>query len=403
MIIYGKEALYNKLIQKRIRVKKRYVFYDAKETIKDLGISTPPQLKYFSSTLGWCAKGVDALADRLSFREFKNDEFMFNEIFNANNKDIFVDSAIVDSLIASCSFVFIQATDNYPLLQVITADSATGVIDPRTYLLTEGYAVLEWNKTRTLPKREAYFLPGHIEYYEDGKLTEIVETPYTYIPLVPIIYKPSAARPFGHSRITRACMDHTASAIRTIKRSEIGAEFFSYPQKYVTGLARDADAMEKWKATMSSLITFTKDEEGDHPILGQFAAQSMEPHLAQLKMFASLFAGEVGLTLDDIGFNTENPSSAEAIKASHDILRLTADKAKKKYGSNLLNVGLVAASIRNSSDISRDSLVNVIPVWEPTFAPDINALGALGDAVNKLQQSFPDYFTADKLSELTGI
>lgn len=403
MQIVGLEYLKEKLKSKQRQVKKRYVFYDAHETVRDLGISTPPELRYFMSTLGWCAKGVDSLADRLSFREFKNDSFMFNDIFRANNQDILVDSAILESLIASCSFVFVQATDNLPKLQVVDAYSATGIIDPVTCLLTEAYAVLEWDKSKTTAIRSAYMTPGRIEFHERGKVTSVTATPYNYIPLVPIVFRPSASRPFGHSRISRACMDYTCSAIRTIKRSEIAAEFFSYPQKYVTGLADDAEPMEKWKATMSSMLTFTKDDDGDHPVLGQFAAQSMTPHLEQLKMFASLFAGEVGLTLDDIGFNMANPSSAEAIKASHDILRLTADKAKTRYGINLLNVGLVAASVLNGKDIDRATIVDVIPSWKPSFAPDIQSLGALGDAVLKLQQAFPNYIDEEKLKELTGI
>lgn len=403
MQILGIDVLRKKLADKSIKVKKRYVFYDAHETIKDLGISTPPALRYFMSTLGWCAKGVDSLADRLSFKEFRNDDFELNKIFKANNQDILTDSMILESLIASCSFVFLQPTDNYPKMQVLTADSATGVIDPVTFMLTEGYAVLEWDKTKTFKVREAYFIPGEIHLFENGQEVEVKQTPYKCIPLVPIIFRPSASRPFGHSRISRACMDYTASAIRTIKRSEIGAEFFSYPQKYVTGLSQDAEPMEKWKATMSSLLTFTKDESGDHPILGQFSTQSMTPHLEQLKMFASLFAGEVGLTLYDMGFSTENPQSAEAIKASHDVLRLTADKAKSRYATNLINVGVVAASIRNGKDIDRESFVDTEVVWKPSFAPDINSLGALGDAVLKLQQAFPDYITEEKLKELTGI
>lgn len=403
MQLVGIDFLKRKLESKQRQVKKRYVFYDAHETVRDLGISTPPELRYFASTLGWCAKGVDALADRLSFREFKNDSFMFNDIFRANNQDILIDSAILESLIASCSFVFIQETDNLPKLQVIDAYSATGIIDPVTCLLTEAYAVLEWDKAKTTAIRSAYMTPGRIEFHERGKAVSVTATPYNYIPLVPIVFRPSASRPFGHSRISRACMDYTCSAIRTIKRSEIAAEFFSYPQKYVTGLADNAEPMEKWKATMSSMLTFTKDEEGDHPILGQFAAQSMTPHLEQLKMFASLFAGEVGLTLDDIGFNMANPSSAEAIKASHDILRLTADKAKTRYGINLLNVGLVAASVLNGKDIDRATIVDVIPSWKTSFAPDIQSLGALGDAILKLQQAFPNYIDEEKLKELTGI
>ena len=87
-------------------------------------------------------------------------------------------------------------------------------------------------------------------------------------------------------------MESMGSALRTIKRSEIAAEFYSFPQKYVVGLSSEAERMEKWRATMSSMLQFDKDADGDSPKLGQFTQQSMSPHTEQLRMFASLFSGE---------------------------------------------------------------------------------------------------------------
>ena len=193
------------------------------------------------------------------------------------------------------------------------------------------------------------------------------------------------------------------SALRTIKRSEIAAEFFAYPQKYVTGLAEDAEPMEKWKAAMSAMLAFTDDGDGNHPVVGQFAQQSMEPHLAQLKMFASLFAGETGLTLDDLGFATANPSSSEAIKAAHENLRYTARKAQRSFGSGFLNTGYLAACLRDNYRYDRSQLYLTKAAWAPIFEPDAAALSGAGDALLKLQQAFPDYITNKKLYELTGI
>ena len=133
-------------------------------------------------------------------------------------------------------------------------------------------------------------------------------------------------------------MQIVQSALRTVKRSEVSAEFYSFPQKYVLGLSNDAEPMDKWKATMSSMLTFTKDESDDFPTVGQFTQQSMSPYTEQLRTFAALFAGESGLTMDDLGFVSDNPSSAEAIKASHENLRLAARKAQRTFGSGFLNV-----------------------------------------------------------------
>lgn len=396
--------LRRKLNIKRTRVLKRYRYYEMKNIARDFQISTPPGLRDFMCVLGWCAKGVDSLADRLVFREFENDNFNMNEIFQMNNPDILFDSAVLSAMISSCCFIYISKDDDeYPQLQVIDGGNATGVMDPVTGLLKEGYAVLERDENLS-PILEAYFIPGQTEYYRKGQLQSEIITNNAPAPLlVPIVYRPDAKRVFGHSRISRACMSIMESALRTAKRSEISAEFFSFPQKYVTGLSENAEQMEKWKASMSSLIAFTKDEDGEKPTLGQFTQQSMTPHTEQLKMFAALFAGETGLTLDDLGFATENPSSAEAIKASHENLRLAARKAQRTFGSGFLNVGYLAACLRDDHAYQRRQIYLTKPIWEPVFEPDSAMLSSIGDGAIKINQAVPGYFDKKNLRNLTGI
>lgn len=400
----GIEYLRRKLALKRVRVRKRYAFYEMKNITKDLGISSPPSLRYWFSSLGWCAKAVDSLADRIVFGEFDDDNFALNEIFNMNNPDTFFDSATLSALVSSCCFVYVSADDTgYPQLQVIDGGRATGMIDPITGLLNEGYAIMSVDDSDN-PTLEAYFKAGETHYYRKGeKEIEIVENDAPYPLLVPIIHRPDAKREFGHSRISRACMSIMSSAIRTVKRSEIAAEFYSFPQKYVTGLSEDTECLDKWKSTMSSMMSFTKDEDGDSPQLGQFTQQSMTPHLEQLKMFAALFAGETGLTLDDLGFATENPSSSEAIKASHENLRLMARKAQRNFGSGFLNVGYLAACLRDEFPYQRRQLYLTRPTWEPIFEPDMAALSGIGDGALKVNQAVPGYFGANNLRSLTGI
>ncbi len=198
-------------------------------------------------------------------------------------------------------------------------------------------------------------------------------------------------------------MEIQQAALRTLKRSEVTAEFYSFPQKYVTGLSPDNEMMDKWQATISSMLQFTKDDDGDKPVLGQFTTQSVTPHMEQLRLYASLFAGETGLTLDDLGFVGENPSSAEAIRASHENMRLTARKAQRDFGVGFLNVGYIAACVRDDFPYQRKQLYQTRARWEPIFEPDAAQLSGIGDAAIKIQQSFPDYFTEEKLHDLTGI
>ena len=403
----GAAYLKRKLDDKRIRVLLRYKYYDQKALAPDLGISTPEGLEWLSNINGWCTKAVDNLADRLQFDRFENDIFEFTSMFDQNNPDIFYDDAMLSALISSCAFVFVSRGEKNDLgqrirFQIIDGSNATGVIDDFTKLLTEGYAVLERDENGNV-SRYAYCVPGRTEIYEGSDLVAVELFNSRYCALVPIIYKPDAKRQFGHSRISRACMDYAKNAMRTVKRMEISSEFYSFPQKYATGLSQDAEQMNTWQATMSAMMSFTKDEDGDSPTLGQFQAASMAPHIEQLKGLASMFAGETGLTLDDLGFVTSNPSSTEAIKAGHETLRLMATKAQRCFGVGFKNVGYMGACIRDNMDYLREELFETKVLWKPTFEPDAAMLSQIGDGVYKLNQAIDGFVDEDKMRRLTGI
>lgn len=402
MALKGREYLRNYLALKRNRVLLRYKYYDMKNGIKYLRTLIPTEFLWMAETLGWCGKAVDSLADRLSFREFRNDNFDLNSIFAMNNGDILPDSSMLSALISSCCFVYIsEDIDGYPRLQVIDGSNATGDPDPITGMLKEGYAVISRDKNGA-PELEAYFLPGRTEYYRGNQLVRVDTNRAPFPLLVPIIYRPDAMRPLGHSRISRSCMNLMQGALRTLLRSEVSAEFYSFPQKYVTGLAQDTE-IDKWKATIASVLTFTKDDDGESPKLGQFTQQSMSPFTEQLRTFAALFAGETGLTLDDLGFVTDNPSSAEAIKASHENLRLLARKAQKTFGSGLLNVGFLSACVRDQYEYQRRQFYLTKPAWDPVFEPDAAMLSGIGDGISKINQAVPGFIGPETLQDLTGI
>lgn len=403
-MVYGIEYLRAKLGNKQQRVRLRYQYYEMKQAMRKISALIPPEFRVLSYSLGWCSKSVDSLADRIVFDGFDGDVAKISEIYRLNNADVLFGSAELSALISSCSFLYIgQDADGYPTIECIDGGNATGILDPTTNLMTEGYAILERDDFGK-PSLEAYFLPCRTEYYRNGKETpdEIYMHKAPFPLLVPVIYRPDAHRPFGHSRISRACMDIVQAALRTMLRTEVAAEFYSVPQKWAVGLSQDAEFNNR-AAMLSSFLSFTKDEDGDKPTLGQFQSGSMEPFLDQMKMLASLFAAETGLTLDDLGFTTENPSSIDAIRASHENLRLTARRAQQTFGTGFLNAGYLAACIRDDYAYQRKAFADVHPAWLPIFEPDAGALGVLGDAILKINQASEGFLGERNIRALTGL
>lgn len=398
----GIEYLRKKLNARSGRVRHRYKQYDMKYVDYDRSLTIPDNLKEnYKAVLGWCTKSVDSIADRLIFRKFDDEIFEINEIFRMNNPDVFFDSAILSALIGSCCFVYIsQGEEEVPRLQVIEGDKATGIIDPITGLLSEGYAVLKVDEYGK-PAVEAYFEPYVTTIITNGKEQRFVHN-VAYPLLVPIIHRPDAVRPFGRSRITRAGMYYQRYAKRALERSDVTAEFYFYPQKYVLGMDSDAEKLDTWKATVSSMLRIDKDSDGGKPSVGQFTTSSMSPFMEQLRMAAAGFAGESGLTLDDLGFVSDNPSSSEAIKASHETLRIMAKKAQRCFSSGFINVAYLACCLRDNTAYFRNQFTDIDVLWENVFEVDASGMGLIGDAIIKINQAIPGYFSEKEVRELIG-
>ena len=395
--------LKRKLATKQYRVQTRYRYYEMKECHTPRNLMVPDQLKNkFSIKLGWCTKAVDSLADRLQFRGFKNDNLDLTSIYQMNNFDVLADSAILGALITSCDFIYISMDKNgYPRMQVIDGYNATGIMDEITGMLEEGYAVLDRDENDQIIS-EAYFGKGYTDFYIKGQEPYRIENICSYPLLVPIVYRPDAKRPVGHSRISRACMKYQNNVADTLLNMAICSETNAFVQKYIAGSDPDME-FDSSRAWMSSFLNISASEDGTKPDLGQFQQASLAPYIDEIETQASLFAGEVGLTLDDLGFSKSNPASVDAIRASHENLRLTARKAQRQFGVGFLNAGYLAACLRDDFDYNREVLYETKPIWEPVFEPDANAIGMIGDAAVKVNSAVPGYFNAENLRDLTGI
>ncbi|MBQ1573466.1 MAG: hypothetical protein IIZ78_20275, partial [Clostridiales bacterium] len=93
----------------------------------------------------------------------------------------------------------------------------------------------------------------------------------------------------------------------------------------------------------------------------------------------------------------------EAIKSSHETLRLTARKAQRDFSVGLKNAGFLAVCLRDRRNYERVEVANTIAKWEPIFEPDAAMLSQIGDGVIKINQAVPGFFDAESLRDLTGI
>lgn len=321
----------------RAALRRRY--YDAHNTLRDLGIAIPPKLRSFETVVGWPAKAVNSMSRRTILEGINqldgegelNDQVQ--RIWNANRLDLEVPASNTSALVGSVVFVSVVAGGSSgAIIRARSCEWATGMWDGVNRGLRSALLVLSVDPTTHQAVEVEHHLPGEVWTYalSNGGWTVKALSQYaTTSPLVmveAIPYQPSLERPFGRSRITRGVMYLTDAAVRTMLRTEIGAEFYNAPRMWALGVDDGAFEDENgnqvplWQIIMGRVNTISRDEDGNLPTLQEFTGNSMQPNIEQLRSVAQMFAAETSLPVGSLGIVQDNPQSAEAIRAANEEL-----------------------------------------------------------------------------------
>jgi len=386
---------------RRNRLRRRY--YDHKNELRDLGISIPPSLRKVETVVGWPAKGVDALSRRMILDGFtipggSTEDLGLDALLEENRFEIEAPQAHTSALTHSVAFTSVtvgdvQAGEPEVLITMRDAESATGLWDGRRRALKAALLVFDFDESG-IPKEFVLYVPNlAIIVKRTGSSWDVRQSAHELgIPVEALVYNPSLSRPFGRSRISRAVMALTDSAVRTLLRSEVSAEFFSAPQRYVLGadensfVDRDGNPVPAWTSLLGRYLAIGRDEDGEVPVVGQFSQQSMQPHFEQLRAIAAMFAGEANLPLDSLGIVHDNPSSAEAIMRAKEELVMDAKFAIRTFGPSWQRMARSALMLRPSTPAERAQYAKIRAHWGNPATPSIVSAS---DAIVKQVSALP--------------
>lgn len=169
------------------------------------------------------------------------------------------------------------------------------------------------------------------------------------------VNRPRAGDTHGRSEVTSAIRAYTDAGVRTMLGMEVHREFFQAPQRYALGVDgaafSDADGNVKtgWEAVMGRMLALPRDEDGELPQVGQFSQSSPQPYLEQVRGLAQLVAGEAAIPSSYLGFYSENPTSADAIRAAEARLIKRAERRHASLGRTWREVGGLALLVRDGA------------------------------------------------------
>jgi hypothetical protein len=368
-------------------------YYEGKNRLKDLNISIPPSLKLVDSVVGWAGTAVDVLEERLDFEGYIGDDFGLNEIYRANDLDMEASLGHKDALIYGVGFVVVgkgMEGEADPLITIESPKKMTAVYDMRTRRLAA--ALLVARDGRGMPETGSLYLPDQTVFldFSKGRPVDVLRDVHNLgrVPVAPLINNPRSGDPDGRSEITKAVRSYTDSAMRTLLGAEVAREFYSAPQRYVLGakedmfLDSDGNNLDAWSVIQGRMLGVPYNEDDNvMPTVGQFAANSPAPYFEQIRQYAQLFAAETAIPASYLGFQTDNPSSADAIRQMEARLVKRAERRQRQFGRTWNEVAKLALLVRDGE--LPDGIQNVRAVWRDAATPTRAA--AADEAVKLIQ------------------
>ena len=349
---------------KRPRNLLRESYYRMHRRPRELGISVPPHLRQLEQAMGWPAKAVDSLAARSQFDGFVALDGEVSERLQALCSESALKRKyrrlLKSELMHSCSFATVtRGEDGRPRVCAYPATAAAAVWDQPEDRIRAGMVVVD----AAPPSAGAAPRPTAVDVFTGEAVIRLRRSPRgqwraEYLPnsmgrclMVPLAYDADLCRPFGRSRITRAVMGLTDDAMRASLRSEVSAEFFTSPQKFLLGADGNAlGDMSKWDAYIGNIFAVGKDADDDVPKFGQLPQGSMQPHIDYMRSLAMRFSGETNVPVSELGVVSDNPSSAEAIYAAKEPLVIEAVNLNADNGDALRDVALMCLAVEGGCD-----------------------------------------------------
>ncbi|MFE0794784.1 phage portal protein [Streptomyces mutabilis] len=398
----------------------RDAYFNGEQLIRDLGISIPPQLKGLHTVIGWPRVGVESLEERLDLEAFRwadgSDSSELTEIAEAN--DLFDESSLahLDAFVYGREYLAVGSggcgTDECPPL--ITAESPLDMTLMWDARLRMGTAALRECAADSfidadpdqrmlvlyLPDQTVMAVPSASGGWE------VVDRDMHNLGVVPVVRLANRQRTadrIGRSEITPEVMSVTDAACRRLMGMEVAAEFFGAPQRYILGASesafQDADGTAKsaWETYIGRVLALERDEDGQVPAVGQFAAHDPTGMTKIIDLYARIMASQMSVAPHVLGYSSDNPASADAIRFADNRQVKKAERRIRRFGAGWQQAMRLALWIRDGEP--PDKTRRIETVWRNPATP---TLAAQVDATVKLVQAGVLPADSDVTLEMAG-
>lgn len=304
-------------------------YYDGEQRLEQLGLAVPDDLREFVTIVAWPGTHVDAHVERQQVEGFRlpgkseSDSGLW-EVWQANDLDSESPMARIDRSVFGRGYYCVGSNEDLPDIPLVTVESPLQMTH-------------EWsNRERRVTSAARFYTdddgPRKIRkatLYVDGVTTWLTagargaweiedrdEHGYP-VPVVPLINRARTHDRYGTSQMGRI-IGLTDAAARALTLAQVATEVMGIPQRTAAGMTQadfkdpeTGEALTAWEAYFGAVWATSNPDAKFH----QFTAADLGNFVKIVGHYAQLVAGVTGLPMRYLGQLSDNPPSADGIRA----------------------------------------------------------------------------------------
>ncbi|WP_432136823.1 phage portal protein [Streptomyces sp. bgisy154] len=354
--------------------------------------------------VNWPQLVADSIEERLDVEGFRfpeeaeADEELWR-IWQANRLDAMSHQGHLDALVMRRSYVIVGAREGDASTPVVTVESALDVYaehDPRTGAVAA--AVKRWcedgpdgadvdHATLYLPGVTSWWVKDRGEWLPDPE-HERDEHDLGEVPVVVLANRPRLKKPGGVSEF-KSVISLSDACCKIATDMMVSAEYHATPRRVAFGFGEDdfQDAQGRTVSAFSRIIgriwatekNRKTGQDGDGADVIQFPEADLANFHSTINQLARLVASLAGLPPHFLGYATENPASADAIRSSESRLVKRAERKQRDWGEAWEQVMRLVLRIRDG--VWDPRVMSLETVWRDASTPTV---AQKADAATKL-------------------
>lgn len=343
-------------------------YYDGRQRLNQLGIAVPEELRQFVTIVAWPRTYADAIVSRLRPQGFLIGGEGHDELWRywqENKLDYEIRMGLTDMVVCGRGYLSEGTRPTDDPVREWTADGA--VVSPLITVESPLEMIHEWSNARRAvtsaarfytetvggrrESRATYYTPQQTRWLRRGTDGwEDADDPDDHglgiVPVQPLVNRSSSDDRYGDSEL-HPIIGLTDAAARALTNAQIATEILAVPQRWAAGLHPDdfkdpktKEVLTTWEAYFGAVWASQNGEAK----FGQFSAADLANFKTIIGVYAGLVAGVTGLPMRYLGQQSDNPPSADGIRADESRIIGTAEE-KQEFASDPLEASMATADL----------------------------------------------------------